>query len=57
MDSEQLKDILTKHCAWMNDENGGVRADLSRADLKHADLSGVEVDCNTTGYFFKGCFL
>ena len=38
MDSEQLKDILTKHRAWVNDENGGVCADLSGADLSEADL-------------------
>ena len=43
MDSEQLKDILTKHRAWVNDENGGVRADLKRAVLSNADLRGADL--------------
>ena len=43
MDSEQLKDILTKHKAWLNGENDGVRADLRDADLSGADLSGADL--------------
>ena len=35
----QLKEILAKHKAWLNNEDGGERADLSSTDLRHANLS------------------
>ena len=35
---EQLAELLAKHKAWLNDEDGGERADLSSADLRYADL-------------------
>jgi uncharacterized protein YjbI with pentapeptide repeats len=35
---EELKEILAKHKAWMLDEDGGKRADLSSANLRYADL-------------------
>ena len=35
---DELADILKKHKIWLNKEVGGIRADLSRADLRWADL-------------------
>ena len=40
---EQLKEILAKHKAWLNNEDGGERADLSSADLSYADLSSADL--------------
>ena len=37
--SEELKEILAKHKAWLNNEEGGQRANLSYANLSEADLS------------------
>ena len=34
---EELQDILAKHKKWLNDEAGGVRADLYGAYLRDAD--------------------
>ena len=39
MDAKKLKDILDKHLKWLRGEDGGERANLSRADLYGADLS------------------
>ena len=36
--AEELKEILDKHKKWLNDEEGGERADLSNADLYNANL-------------------
>ena len=36
---EELEVFLRKHKLWLNDEDGGERADLSWADLSRADLS------------------
>ena len=38
MEKEQLKEILEKHKKWINNEEGGKRADLYRANLIEADL-------------------
>ena len=38
MEASKLKEILEKHKMWLNDEEGGERANLSRADLRGADL-------------------
>ena len=35
----EIKEILDKHLKWLKDEEGGERADLSRADLSGANLS------------------
>ena len=35
----QLKEILAKHKAWLNNEDEGERANLRSADLSYADLS------------------
>ena len=39
MDAKKLKEILDKHLKWIRGEDGGERADLSRANLYGADLS------------------
>ena len=38
-----LKQILELHKKWLNDEDGGKRANLRRADLSGADLSGANL--------------
>ena len=38
MTPEKLAEILAAHKLWINDEKGGVKADLSGADLSEADL-------------------
>ena len=39
MKQKKLNDILKLHQMWLNNENKGKRADLSKADLSIADLS------------------
>ena len=39
MDNEQLVIVLEKHRKWLNNEEDGQRANLSRANLHGADLS------------------
>ena len=43
MDKQELKNILDKHLKWLRGENGGKRADLSRADLSRANLFGANL--------------
>ena len=43
MDNEKLKEILERHRKWLNDEDGGERADLCGADLRVADLRGADL--------------
>ena len=38
-----LDEILDKHEKWLNDEDGGERADLQGADLRDADLRGANL--------------
>lgn len=38
MTQEELNGVLELHKKWLNDEKGGVRADLSGANLEHTDL-------------------
>lgn len=58
MNSGQLKDILTKHRAWLNDENGGVRADLKHAVLRGADLRRADLsDANLSDADLKHAVL
>ena len=43
MTNEQLNEILESHKKWLNDETGGIRADLGGADLRGADLSHADL--------------
>ena len=38
MDNEKLKEILERHRKWLNDEDGGERANLYEANLYGANL-------------------
>ena len=38
-----LKKILEAHKKWLNDEEGGKRADLSYAGLRCANLNGADL--------------
>ena len=40
---KNLNEILEKHLKWLNDENGGERANLSGANLSRANLSGANL--------------
>lgn len=44
MTQKELNVILDKHRKWLNDEEGGERADLYKADLSEADLCGADLD-------------
>ena len=43
MTQEELNMILDKHKKWLNDEEGGERANLNGADLRGADLNGADL--------------
>lgn len=43
MDIEKLNNILEKHKKWLNDEEGGERANLINADLSDVDLHGANL--------------
>ena len=63
MNRESLKMVLELHGKWLNDEPGGVRADLSGANLRGADLgyanlSGANLaDANLRGADLSGANL
>ena len=40
---DELQAILAKHKAWLDNEDGGKRADLSYANLSYADLSNANL--------------
>ncbi|WP_148058764.1 pentapeptide repeat-containing protein, partial [Pseudomonas protegens] len=40
---EQLAEILGRHKLWLDDEAGGLRADLRGADLRGADLRDADL--------------
>jgi hypothetical protein len=40
---EELATILENHAKWIRDQEGGVRADLSGADLSRANLYGADL--------------
>ena len=60
---KNLNEILEKHLKWLNDENGGERANLSganlyRANLYRADLSGADLSgANLSGANLSGANL
>ena len=43
MDNEKLKEILERHRKWLNDEDGGERANLYGANLREADLREADL--------------
>ena len=43
MEQHVLHEIIHKHMIWLNDENGGERANLRYADLSAADLRGANL--------------
>ena len=58
MDGKVLKDILSKHLAWLRGEPEGKRADLSGANLSGADLSGANLSgANLSGANLYGANL
>ena len=65
MDNEKLKEILERHRKWLNDEDGGERAnlrgvnlrgaDLREANLRGADLRGADLrEANLRGADLRG---
>ena len=53
-----IKQILTKHAAWLRGEEGGERADLSEADLSEANLSGANlIGADLSGADLSGAYL
>ena len=40
---DTLKEILRKHLAWLKNEKGGEKADLSSADLRSANLRSADL--------------
>jgi len=40
---EELKSILDRHAKWLENAEGGERANLSGADLSGANLSGADL--------------
>ena len=50
MKQEEINKILKLHKKWLNDEEGGVRADLCGADLRDANLGFANLrDANLRG--------
>ena len=43
MTQERLEEILEKQKKWLNNEDGGVRAELNGADLRSADLRSANL--------------
>ena len=43
MNSEEIKNVLELHKKWLNNEQGGERADLSGADLRGTNLSMADL--------------
>jgi len=43
MDAKELKQCIELHLKWLRKEEGGSRADLSRANLSWADLSRADL--------------
>ena len=50
MNNEQLQEVLRKHRLWIDDEEGGERADLRGANLRGANLWGANLsDADLSG--------
>jgi len=63
MKNEELKSILESHKKWINDDDGGERANLMGANLSGADLSGADLmganlrDADLRGTYLMGANL
>ena len=53
MDAKTLSEVLNKHKKWINNEDGGERADLRGAYLSGADLRGADL----SGAYLRGADL
>lgn len=50
MKKETLAEIVERHKKWLNDENGGIRANLRNADLSWANLRNANLrNANLSG--------
>ena len=55
MDNEKLKEILERHRKWLNNEDGGERANLCGANLREANLGGANLrGANLRGANLRG---
>ena len=55
MNKEQLQEKLSLHKKWLNNEDGGQRADLRGAYLQGADLRGADLQgANLRGANLRG---
>ena len=58
MNTDELKTMLEKHKLWLDDEEGGKRADLRDADLRGANLRGANLQyANLRGANLRGANL
>ena len=63
MDNEKLKEILERHRKWLNDEDGGERANLRGANLRGVNLRGADLreanlrEANLRGVNLRGADL
>ncbi len=58
MEQEKLQEILEKHKKWLNDEEGGERADLYGANLRGAYLHEADLyGANLRGAYLHGADL
>lgn len=58
MTSKEIKKVLALHEKWLNNEGGGKRADLYRANLREADLCGADLSsANLIGVDLRGADL
>ena len=58
MQQEQLNEVLRLHKMWLNNEDGGERANLTDADLTGADLRGADLrGANLRGANLRGADL
>lgn len=44
MEKKKINEILRKHELWLNCEDGGERANLGDADLRHANLGDADLN-------------
>lgn len=58
MKDEELREILEKHRKWLNNEDGGERANLCKANLQNADLRKANLqEADLQGSNLRGTIL